>query len=70
MNTYDPSGFWAPTALAVDVAGNRWVGDFTNGAGGSAVQEYPGYVTASSAATMLPYTPLNSLLGLAVNPSQ
>ncbi|HTW85026.1 MAG TPA: hypothetical protein VMD91_13230 [Candidatus Sulfotelmatobacter sp.] len=70
LNTYDPSGFWAPTGLAVDVAGNLWVGDFTNGGGGGAVQEYPGYVTASSSATMLPYTPLNSLLGLAVNPSQ
>ena len=69
LNTYDPSGFWAPTELAVDVAGNLWVGDFTSGSGG-AVQEFPGYVTATSSATMLPYTPLNSLLGLAVNPSQ
>jgi hypothetical protein len=70
LNTYDPSGFWAPTGLAVDVAGNLWVGDFTNGSGGGAVQEFPGYVNASSSPTMLPYTPLNSLLGFAVNPSQ
>jgi len=70
LNTYDPSGFWAPTGLAVDVAGNLWVGDFTNGSGGGAVQEFSGYVSASSVPTMLPYAPLNSLLGFAVNPSQ
>lgn len=70
FNTYDPSGFWAPTGLAVDVAGNLWVGDFTNGGGGGAVQEYPGYVSAASSPTTLPYTSLNSLLGFAVSPSQ
>ena len=69
FTTWNADAFDGPTGLAVDVAGNLWVGSFCTGVCG-AVQRYgPTNPTAAPASALThPYTGLDSIIGLAVTP--